>query len=78
MEDKLVEGNGLRRGEGEFLGCGFGHRRRLLGSRFRADRRLPLSALSLHPSPSNLFLFDLGAEPQPMNRDSKATLSNLR
>ena len=68
MEDKLVEGNGLRRGEGEFLGCGFGHRRMLPGLRFRGRRETSLSAFPLHLSPSNLFLFVLGAEPQPMNR----------
>ena len=67
VKNELVEGDGLRRGEREFLG-------RLWSSEeapwFEVPGRtgeLPLSALSLHPSPSNLFLFDLGAEPQPMN-----------
>ena len=57
VKDELVEGDGLRRGEGEFL-SGFGHRRRLLGLRFRGRREtlsrqfpftLPLQTSSSKP-----------------------------
>ena len=51
VKNQLVEGDGLGRGEREFWG-GFGHRRRLLGLRFRGGPE----TLSLGPFPSPLPL----------------------
>ena len=67
MKSQLVEGDGLGRGEREFLG-------RLWSSEeapwFEVPGRTGDSLsrpFPFTPPPSNLFLFDLGAEPQPMN-----------